>query len=326
MSIGFCVATTMNGRGIGYTIASLLSVPSSITSSSADWVFGEARLISSPSTMLAKTGPCLNSNSLVALVVDRHAGDVGGQQVGRELDAVPRDRQRGRQRAGQRGLAGAGHVLEQQVALGEQADDRVVDHLGLALDDVADVRAQPLDVAGDLRDRLRTSWSCCSYIGRGRVLASRHAAVTRRCRRGCRCGVPYTASIWTVSGLRRRDRRLVIRDDRRVTHGGRGATCRTLRSPVSIDLRDRRRGRQARRTPEPWSCVEVTTVQFHVSNSRRGRSCRWLNADVDDRRGAVPHAAVKLCVDTCTGVARARSPLSVYAVRCGCCECHGLCS
>ena len=36
---------------------------SSMHSSSADWVFGEARLISSPSTMLANTGPGLNSNS-----------------------------------------------------------------------------------------------------------------------------------------------------------------------------------------------------------------------------------------------------------------------
>ena len=32
-------------------------------SSSADWVFGDARLISSPTTMFANTGPGLNSNS-----------------------------------------------------------------------------------------------------------------------------------------------------------------------------------------------------------------------------------------------------------------------
>ena len=39
---------------------------SSIASSSADWVFGEARLISSATTMLAKTAPGLNSNSRVS--------------------------------------------------------------------------------------------------------------------------------------------------------------------------------------------------------------------------------------------------------------------
>jgi len=32
-------------------------------SSSADWVFGEARLISSPTRMFAKIAPGLNSNS-----------------------------------------------------------------------------------------------------------------------------------------------------------------------------------------------------------------------------------------------------------------------
>ena len=36
--------------------------PSSMTSRSADWVFGLARLISSARTMLAKTGPAWNSN------------------------------------------------------------------------------------------------------------------------------------------------------------------------------------------------------------------------------------------------------------------------
>ena len=35
-------------------------------SSSADWVLGDARLISSPTTMLANTGPGLNSNSRVS--------------------------------------------------------------------------------------------------------------------------------------------------------------------------------------------------------------------------------------------------------------------
>src|SRR5438270_11719854 len=55
--MGFWVATTMNGRGTRYTVASVVTVRSCMTSSSADWVFGEARLISSASTMLAKTGP-----------------------------------------------------------------------------------------------------------------------------------------------------------------------------------------------------------------------------------------------------------------------------
>ena len=45
---------------------STLTWRSSIDSSSADWVFGEARLISSPTTMLAKIPPGLNSKSRVS--------------------------------------------------------------------------------------------------------------------------------------------------------------------------------------------------------------------------------------------------------------------
>ena len=45
---------------------STVTVRSSITSSSADWVFGDARLISSAMTMLANTGPGWNSKPRVA--------------------------------------------------------------------------------------------------------------------------------------------------------------------------------------------------------------------------------------------------------------------
>ena len=45
---------------------STLTWRSSIDSSRADWVFGEARLISSPTTMLAKMPPGLNSKSRVS--------------------------------------------------------------------------------------------------------------------------------------------------------------------------------------------------------------------------------------------------------------------
>ena len=54
----------------------------------------------------------------VALVVDGDAGDVAGQQVGGELDALELASQRGGQALGQHGLADAGNVLDQDVALG----------------------------------------------------------------------------------------------------------------------------------------------------------------------------------------------------------------
>ena len=103
-------------------------------SSSADWVFGLARLISSPTTTLAKTAPGRNSKSLPLLVVDAHAGDVAGQQVRGELDPAHRAVDRAGQRLGQHRLADAGHVLDQQVALGEQHGDGEPDDVGLAVD------------------------------------------------------------------------------------------------------------------------------------------------------------------------------------------------
>ena len=50
--------------GVGKTMLAK-ALGRSIASSSADWVFGDARLISSPTTTLANTAPGLNSNSRV---------------------------------------------------------------------------------------------------------------------------------------------------------------------------------------------------------------------------------------------------------------------
>ena len=55
--MGFWVAMTMNGSPTSWATPSTVTRPSSMTSSRADCVLGEARLISSASTMLAKIGP-----------------------------------------------------------------------------------------------------------------------------------------------------------------------------------------------------------------------------------------------------------------------------
>ncbi len=83
------------------------------------------------------------------LVEDRHPGDVRRQQVGRELDPTRRPPDGTGQCLGQLGLAHPGHVLQQQVPLGQQDDQGGLDHLGLALDDLGDVAPQSL---GDGRD------------------------------------------------------------------------------------------------------------------------------------------------------------------------------
>ena len=62
-SIGFWVASTKNGSGRRWVFPSTVTERSCIASSSADWVLGEARLISSANTTLAKIGPGLKTKS-----------------------------------------------------------------------------------------------------------------------------------------------------------------------------------------------------------------------------------------------------------------------
>ena len=57
--MGFCVARTMKGEGSGMVVPSIVTWRSCIASRRADWVFGEARLISSARMMFPKIGPCL---------------------------------------------------------------------------------------------------------------------------------------------------------------------------------------------------------------------------------------------------------------------------
>ena len=64
-SIGFWVAMTRNGSGIGWLTPSIVDWRSSMHSSSALCVLGVARLISSARTTWLMIGPGRNSNSCV---------------------------------------------------------------------------------------------------------------------------------------------------------------------------------------------------------------------------------------------------------------------
>ena len=112
---------------------------SSIASSSALCVFGGARLISSASTTELKIGPGWKRNACAALVEDRHAEHVGGQEVARELDARVLEAERRRERLRERRLADARDVLDQQVAAREQAGEREAQRLVLADDDAGEL-------------------------------------------------------------------------------------------------------------------------------------------------------------------------------------------
>ena len=138
---------TMNGVGSLYVCASTVTWRSSIASSSADCVFGDARLISSASTTLANTAARPELEVVAGTVPDRRAGHVRRQEVGRELDAPPRAADRLGDGLGERRLADAGHVLDQEVTLGEQTHEREVDRAPLALE-------HQFDLAGERVERV----------------------------------------------------------------------------------------------------------------------------------------------------------------------------
>ena len=82
--------------------------------------------------------------------VDGGAHDVGGQQVRRELDALEAGLDGLGQGAHGQGLGQAGDALEQDVAVGHQAEEHALDHLALADHHPAHLVQHRLQPAGDL--------------------------------------------------------------------------------------------------------------------------------------------------------------------------------
>jgi hypothetical protein len=71
---------------------------------------------------------------------DPGADDVGGDQVGRELDAGERAAQRLGERADGQRLGQAGDAFEQDVAAGQQRDEHALEHRILAYDNALGLR------------------------------------------------------------------------------------------------------------------------------------------------------------------------------------------
>ncbi|CCH69702.1 hypothetical protein BN10_300043 [Phycicoccus elongatus Lp2] len=86
------------------------------------------------------------------LVPDAHSGDVAWEQVGGELNPPDGGIDRTGQGLGEHRLADTGHVLDQEVALGEQRDQRRPDDVVLALDDRGH---GPGQVRGDLQHAIQ---------------------------------------------------------------------------------------------------------------------------------------------------------------------------
>ena len=95
-----------------------------------------------------KIGPGRNSKSRRALVEDRRAGHVRRHQVGRELDAREVHPGHLRERAGDQGLREPGVVLDQDVPVGEQAEQDELERFPLAHDRPLDLGEQALAAFG----------------------------------------------------------------------------------------------------------------------------------------------------------------------------------
>ena len=128
---------------------------------SAACVFGGVRLISSARIRLWKIGPGEEAHApvddaLVVLVLlqDVGAGDVGGQEVGRELDAAERQIERLRERRDEQRLGEARHADEERVAAREERDEHEVDDLLLPDDACADRVVKRLARAGGAGEEL----------------------------------------------------------------------------------------------------------------------------------------------------------------------------
>ena len=198
--------------------ASTVTWRSSIASSSADCVFGDARLISSASTTCANTPPGRNSNSFVPRFHTETPSTSDGSRSGVNWMRLRGRGDRARDRLGERRLADAGHVLDEEVAFGEQADEREPDLLALALDDALDVGEERVE---ERRRRRRRG------DGEQRAAPGLHAGDgSRRARRyrARRCGATRTAARRRGSGGVAASRRGRSSGARRSRVGGCGSS------------------------------------------------------------------------------------------------------
>ena len=116
---------------------------------------------------MAKIGPGWKRKTPLPALLDEdvRAGDVGRHQVRRELDAVERAVDDVGDRPDEHRLAEAGHALEQDVAVGEQAGQRLADELALADDDPADLALDGLRALGEgLGREPRRSWPGPAWV------------------------------------------------------------------------------------------------------------------------------------------------------------------
>src|ERR1700733_1291596 len=93
----------------------------------------------------------LKAQSLGAMIVtldDPAAYDVGGHEVGSELNSRILEMQYASERPQQSGLAEARDAFQQHVAASQEADQDPIDHMLLADNDLADFLAHLIEMTG----------------------------------------------------------------------------------------------------------------------------------------------------------------------------------
>ncbi len=141
-STGFWVAMTMNGRGSGMRLAvdGDLPLAHGFQQSALRPRRGPIDFVGQHD--IGEDRPGVEGELPRFRAIDAAAGNVAGQQVGRELDAAELAGQTAGDGLADERLADARHVLQQDMFAGQQGHDGKPDDFALPQDDAADVLAQ----------------------------------------------------------------------------------------------------------------------------------------------------------------------------------------
>jgi hypothetical protein len=143
ISSGFCVATTRNGSasGVAGAVDGDLMLLHRLQKRRLRLRGGPVDLVGDDD--LREDGARLELELAIDGVVDAHARHIAREEVGRELDATHARVDGCRERARQHRLADAGHVLDEEVPFGEEADEGGAHGIRLAVDDARDRGGRP---------------------------------------------------------------------------------------------------------------------------------------------------------------------------------------
>ncbi len=87
---------------------------------------------------VGEDGPFFGEESGIFWIVNQRSDQVGGKQVGRELDALKTGFHRGGEGVDSEGFCQAGNPFEQDVSVGKDSDDESVDEIFLPHNDFCD--------------------------------------------------------------------------------------------------------------------------------------------------------------------------------------------